>query len=65
MSGETNLELLLRSMEPVLREGTFVFAHVPQADVVVAKQHCISGSPATRHNDNKRHGGRRENNGFI
>jgi len=41
MSGETNLELLLRSMEPVLREGTFVFAHVPEADVSVAKQHCV------------------------
>jgi hypothetical protein len=33
MAGETNLEKLLASMEPMLREGDFVFATVPGKSV--------------------------------
>ena len=33
MGGETNLEKLLASMEPMLREGDFVFATVPGKSV--------------------------------
>ena len=28
-------------MRPILREGTFLFAHVPEADVPAAKECCI------------------------
>jgi hypothetical protein len=41
MSGEMNLEKLLTTMEPALREGTFVFAHVPESHVEAAKECCI------------------------
>lgn len=29
MSGETNLEILLKSMQPILRDGEFVFCTIP------------------------------------
>lgn len=41
MSGETNLDKLLQSMDPVLRDGTFVFAHVPEHQVSAAKECCV------------------------
>lgn len=41
MTGETNLKTLLRSMKPVLRDGTFVFAHVPEASTNVVKECCV------------------------
>jgi hypothetical protein len=41
MTGETNLEKLLRSMTPFLRDGTFVFAHVPDASTSAAKECCV------------------------
>lgn len=41
MSGEMNLEKLLTTMEPALRDGTFVFAHVPESHVAVVKECCI------------------------
>lgn len=41
MSGEMNLEKLLKTMEPALRDGTFVFAHVPESHVPAAKECCI------------------------
>lgn len=40
-TGETNLEKLLKSMKPSLREGTFVFAHVPERLVPLAKECCV------------------------
>lgn len=41
MSGETDLEKLLKSMQPVLREGTYVFAHVPESQESSARDCCI------------------------
>jgi hypothetical protein len=41
MTGETNLEKLLKSMQPVLRDGTFVFAHVHETKVSSAKECCV------------------------
>ena len=41
MSVETNLEKLLQSMQPVLKEGIFVFANVPIDKEQQAKDCCI------------------------
>lgn len=41
MTGETNLKKLLQSMQPVLKDGTFVFAHVPDAFTKAAKECCV------------------------
>jgi hypothetical protein len=41
MTGETNLAKLLKNMEPILREGTYVFAHVPSAHEQSVKDCCI------------------------
>jgi len=41
MSAETNLEKLLQIMQPVLREGIFVFANVPSEKEQQAKDCCI------------------------
>ncbi len=41
MSGEKNLEKLLRSMKPILKEGIFVFANVPSEKEDSAKDCCI------------------------
>jgi hypothetical protein len=40
-NGETNLEKLLKSMQPILRDGTFVFAHIPLAQEKSVKDCCI------------------------
>ncbi|MCB0337525.1 MAG: ACT domain-containing protein [Bdellovibrionales bacterium] len=41
MSGETNLEKLLKSMQPLLRDETFVFAHIAEPHVAAAKDCCL------------------------
>ena len=41
MSGETNLEKLLKSMQPILKEGIFVFAHVPLEKEQLVKDCCV------------------------
>ncbi len=41
MIGESNLEKLLQSMTPVIKEGVFVFASIPLAQEGAVKKYCI------------------------
>ena len=41
MSGETNLEKLLESMQATLKDGVFVFAHIPTDNEDLVKDLCI------------------------